>query len=77
MTRFQPCDARFSSARIPTFVLLTGVLLTGLAASQTPAPQSSGERPKANATADRASETPGVLVQLNGALESLDRKSVV
>ena len=74
MTRFQLYRARFSPARISSFILLTGVLLTGPAVAQTPATQGSGEKPKANATADRVSETPGVLVQLNGALESLAAK---
>ncbi len=74
MTRFQPCNARFSPARIFSFILLTGFLLTGLAVAQTPAPKLSGEKPKPNVSGDQSSETPGVLVQLNGALESLAAK---
>ena len=83
MTRFQPCRARFSPARIP-LILLAGMLLTGLAVAQAPSPQAKGEKPKPNSSPDqaspaqasemRAAETPGVLVQLNGALESLAAK---
>lgn len=73
MTRFQPCCAPTS------LLLLTSVLLAGLAAAQTAAPRSSGEKPKPTASSGQASQsgasdTPGVLVQLNGALESLAAK---
>jgi serine protease Do len=82
MTRFQPCRAPFSHPRIPSFVFVTGilcVLLTGLAVAQAAAPQASSEKPKPDASTNRASETrasetPAVLVQLNGALESLAAK---
>lgn len=81
MTRFQPCRAPFSYRRIPRFILLTvtAILLTGVAVTQASAPQASGEKPKPDVSADRPSEarapeTPGVLVQLNGALESLAAK---
>ena len=79
MTRFQPCRQRFSSAHVPSFILLIGLLLTGLAVAQAPSSQAKGEKATPNVPADhaaeaRAFETPGVLVQLNGALESLAAK---
>ncbi|HEV2136585.1 MAG TPA: trypsin-like peptidase domain-containing protein, partial [Terracidiphilus sp.] len=81
MTRFQPCRAPFSHRRIPCFIFLTvaSVLVTGLAVARATAPQASGAKPKPDTSTDRASEskaaeTPGVLVQLNGALESLAAK---
>ena len=69
MTRLQPSSPRFWHACI-----LSLLLLTGLAVAQTPAPNVSGDKPKSGISGDQALETPGVLVQLNGALESLAAK---
>ncbi|HZC24924.1 MAG TPA: trypsin-like peptidase domain-containing protein [Candidatus Binatia bacterium] len=79
MTRFQVSRSPFQLPRIPLFtgliaIFLTGALLTGLAVAQTPAPRTSGEKPKPDAFPNQSSETPPVLVQLNGALESLAAK---
>jgi serine protease Do len=68
MIRVQPSTPRFLCACIPSLILLTS-----LAVAQTPAPPKA-LREKPNVSGDQASEAPGVLVQLNGALESLAAK---
>ena len=60
-------------------IVLTAVLLTSRPVAQVPAPQSPGVRAKPEVSTGRIaetrpSETPGVLLQLNGALESLAAK---
>src|SRR6201997_536699 len=69
MTRPQPSNPGFWHPCIFSLILLTG-----LAVAQTPAPNVSGDKPKSGLPGDQASEAPGVLVQLNGALESLAAK---